>query len=92
MTQRISRERCVPKEGGFETRPYEPPDCASLRQKEAPVGFRNGRYFRRGWIPREDFTVLGLRYRRRAFQADAAFVGWAIVTGILSNWAFGPQH
>jgi len=21
MTQRISRERCVPKEGGFETRP-----------------------------------------------------------------------
>jgi hypothetical protein len=26
MIQRISHERCSPKEGGFEARPYDPPD------------------------------------------------------------------
>ncbi len=26
MTQRTPRERCLPTQGGFETRPYESPD------------------------------------------------------------------
>jgi len=39
MTLRISREQCPPKEGGFETRPYKPPDlCAASRKA---VDFRD---------------------------------------------------
>ena len=41
MTQRISREQCVPKEGGLETRPYKAPDlCAASRKgdtRELPL-------------------------------------------------------
>jgi hypothetical protein len=37
-TQRIPRERCVLKEGGFETRPYKPPDlCAASRQGDTAI-------------------------------------------------------
>jgi hypothetical protein len=43
MTQRISRERSVPKEGGFETRPYKPPDCA-LAQADIASGVEGARY------------------------------------------------
>jgi hypothetical protein len=41
MTQRISREQCVPKEGGFETRPYKPADSRRLAKRDA-VDFRGG--------------------------------------------------
>ena len=34
MTQRISREQCAPKEGGFETRPYKPRDLCLASQKQ----------------------------------------------------------
>ena len=42
MTRRISREWCVPKEGGFETRPYKPPDVCAASRKGTPSEFRNG--------------------------------------------------
>jgi hypothetical protein len=31
MTQRTSRERFLPKQGGFETRPYKSPDLCVRR-------------------------------------------------------------
>jgi hypothetical protein len=31
MTQRTPRERFLPKQGGFETRPYKPPDLCMRR-------------------------------------------------------------
>src|ERR1700731_4471807 len=34
MTQRTSRERFLPKQGGFKTRPYKSPDlCAASRKR-----------------------------------------------------------
>jgi hypothetical protein len=35
MTQRPSRERFLPKQGGFETRPYKSPDLC-VRRAAAP--------------------------------------------------------
>jgi hypothetical protein len=34
MTQRTYRERCLPKQDGFETRPYKSPVCAPPRERE----------------------------------------------------------
>ena len=45
ITRRMSREPCVPKRGGFETRPYEPPDLGAASRKRllwTPAEFRSG--------------------------------------------------
>src|SRR6202011_1091062 len=45
MTQRTSRERFLPKQGGFKTRPYKSPDlCAASRKRGlwASADFRKG--------------------------------------------------
>ena len=39
VTLTISRERRLPREGGFETRPYKSPDCA-LRREEGRLEIR----------------------------------------------------
>ena len=36
-TQRTSRERCLPKQGGFETRPYKSPDLCAVSRKKDPM-------------------------------------------------------
>jgi hypothetical protein len=40
MIQRTSRERRLPKQGGFETRPYKSPDFVRCLAKESPSGQR----------------------------------------------------
>jgi hypothetical protein len=37
MTHRISRERCLPQQGGFETRPYKLADLCALSRKKDPL-------------------------------------------------------
>src|SRR3984893_4669250 len=42
MTQRTSRERFLPKQGGFKTRPYKSPDlCAASRKRGLSASARS---------------------------------------------------